>query len=135
MTLNLLHIQVKLFCLAESGEYDVALELVNLCIDSDKTSSMYYNNRAIILTKKGDYDKAIDDCNKSIALESLSAPTYKIRGSAYSGKGQYDKAIINFNKAITIDPAFGKAYFACVRARTHNLAGENPAPEGWPTTG
>lgn len=102
----------KAMCLAELGEYDIALELINICIDSNRMDSYLYNNRAYTLNKKGDYDKAIEDCNKSIALDSLSAPPYKNRGLAYYGKGQYDKAIESFNKSLAIDSLYAKAYLS-----------------------
>jgi tetratricopeptide (TPR) repeat protein len=100
----------KAICLLEKGEFDIAIELINICIDLDPMQYYLYNYRAYILVKKGDYDRAISDCNRSIALDGTKPNAYKNRGLAYFGKGQIDTSISEFNKAIALDPTYASSY-------------------------
>jgi tetratricopeptide (TPR) repeat protein len=101
---------IKILCLLELGEPDVALEVINEKVKLNRPNASLYDVRAYVYCNKGDYDRALEDCNKSLALNINSPSPYRTRGLAYLGKLEFEKAMEQFNKALSIDPSYVFAY-------------------------
>ncbi|MCZ6504039.1 MAG: tetratricopeptide repeat protein [Gammaproteobacteria bacterium] len=93
-----------------NGEYDSAIRLYTLCIQSNYNVVSAYNNRGMAYKNKHQYDLAIRDYSKVIELNPKYVGAYYNRGNAYSDKHQYDLAIRDFNTAIDLDPTHTDAY-------------------------
>lgn len=113
----------KSLCLAEIGEYNAALELIDICINQSEIKSTFYSKRSYILNKQGDYDNAIEYAFKSLDLEKNNPYAHINIGLAYYGKGKYAQSVDSFNKSIELDKTYDVAYIK--RGEAYKKLGKN----------
>lgn len=92
------------FCYAKQGDYQKAIDDLNIAINLTQTNASYYQNRAWCYNKLKQYQKAVSDCTKAISLDPLDTVDEKFcpklspngahvqRAEAYEKLGNKDLA-------------------------------------------
>ena len=95
------------------GEYERALEDLNVAIKLNPKDAYAYYGRGIAYNDKQDYDCSITDFSRVIELNpEYVAEAYYARGIAYTKKKGYDCAIDDFNEVVKLNPEHVNAYYA-----------------------
>ncbi|MGE5479374.1 MAG: tetratricopeptide repeat protein [Chloroflexota bacterium] len=105
------------------GDYQSALNDLNVAIEKKKKFPDAYNLRGLIKSEVGNYKGAMEDYDLAISTDPKFAQAYLNRGSLYSSSQKYDSAIIDLNKADKysskknpyVHMQRGKAYYATSR--------------------
>ena len=87
---------------AKTGRAEEAVSLFKKYIDLEPTSSIAYNNLALILTKQKKYNEAIKNFLTALKFEQKSK-TYFNLALTYDEIGKEKKAIYNYKEALKID--------------------------------
>jgi predicted O-linked N-acetylglucosamine transferase (SPINDLY family) len=102
----------------QTGEPDVALELIDKAISIKPTVADFYDNQADALVALGRYDEAITARRKAIAMNPRFVRSYFLLGNQLGEMGRYDEAIETFQSAVQLKPTdadihnnLGYAYF------------------------
>ena len=90
--------------LAESGQYDEALALVNKGIRLDANNANSWYNKGIILFKMGRYHEALNSFAQAADIDPEFTEAWFNKGMALMCSGKYLEAIRAFNKLLKIHP-------------------------------
>ena len=90
--------------LAESGQYDEALALVNKGIKLDANNANSWYNKGIILFKMGRYQDALNSFAQAADIDPEFTEAWYNKGMALMCSGKYLEAIRAFNKVLKIHP-------------------------------
>ncbi len=90
--------------LAESGQYDEALALVNKGIKLDSNNANSWYNKGIILFKMGRYHDALNSFAQAADIDPEFTEAWFNKGMALMCSGKYLEAIRAFNKLLKIHP-------------------------------
>jgi len=90
--------------LAESGQYDEALALVNKGIRLDANNANSWYNKGIILFKMGRYQDALNSFAQAADIDPEFTEAWFNKGMALMCSGKYLEAIRAFNKLLKIHP-------------------------------
>ena len=90
--------------LAEFGQYDEALELVNKGIKLDSNNANSWYNKGIILFKMGRYQDALNSFAQAADIDPEFTEAWFNKGMALMCSGKYLEAIRAFNKLLKIHP-------------------------------
>lgn len=82
-----------------TGDFDKALEAMNLAIALDPEDAAAHYNRAIVLFQLAAYGDALEACKKSIDLDARSASAHFVAGAISLKLGMKEQAIQWFGKA------------------------------------
>jgi len=97
-------------CYSEIGEYEEALNNVNLAINMDTTDLANLARKADCLYELGDMTSAIDEWNKVLAAQPEYAFGYYRRGWFKHLSGDLDGAIEDYSMSIVLDPTYSYSY-------------------------
>ena len=90
--------------LAESGQYDEALALVNKGIRLDANNANAWYNKGIILFKMCRYQDALNSFAQAADIDPEFTEAWFNKGMALMCSGKYLEAIRAFNKVLKIHP-------------------------------
>jgi tetratricopeptide (TPR) repeat protein len=90
--------------LAEAGQYEKALELVNREIKTDANNANAWYNKGILLFKMCRYQDARNSFAQAADIDPEFAEAWYNKGIALMTLGKYLEAIRTFDKAIAINP-------------------------------
>jgi tetratricopeptide (TPR) repeat protein len=90
--------------LAESGQYDEALALVNKGIKLDANNANSWYNKGIILFKMGRYQDALNSFAQAADIDPEFTEAWYNKGLALMHQQKYLEAIRAFNKLLKIHP-------------------------------
>ena len=90
--------------LAESGQYEQALELVNREIKTNANNANVWYNKGILLFKMCRYQDARNSFAQAADIDPEFAEAWYNKGIALMTLGKYLEAIRTFDKAIAINP-------------------------------
>ena len=90
--------------LAESGQYDEALDLVNRAIKFDANNANSWYNKGIILFKMGRYQDALNSFAQAADIDPEFTEAWYNKGLALMHQQKYLEAIRAFNKLLKIHP-------------------------------
>ncbi|MDP2797823.1 MAG: tetratricopeptide repeat protein [Methanoregula sp.] len=90
--------------LAESGQYDEALALVNKGIRLDANNANAWYNKGIILFKMGRYQDALNSFAQAADIHPEFTEAWYNKGMALMYNEKYLEAICAFNKVLKIHP-------------------------------
>ena len=114
-------------CYSEIGEYEEALNNVNLAINMDTTDLANLARKANILYEMGDVKSAIDEWNKVLAAQPEYAFGYYRRGWFKHLSGDFDGAIEDYSMSIVLDPTYSYSYGS--RGDIYKLQGKKDLAE------
>lgn len=92
----------KAICLAELGEYDVALECFNQGIKKDRDCPSLYHNKGWLLNFLGENRKAVLCFRKALELEENRPESLYSLGDSYCNLGRFEEAKRYFQKTAEI---------------------------------
>ena len=102
----------------QTGEPDVALELIDRAISIKPTVADFYDNKGDALVALGRYDEAITARRKAISLNPRFVRSYYLLGNLLGDMGRIDEAIATYQSAVQLQPNdadinnnLGYAYF------------------------
>jgi len=90
----------------KKGEYNKALNCLNLVIQTDQTDANLWDHRAFILIKLGKHDLAMKSCDKALVIDPNFYNAYYNKACAFSLKKDEIQSIINLQKAINGEPKY-----------------------------
>jgi tetratricopeptide (TPR) repeat protein len=90
--------------LAESGQYDEALDLVNKGIKLDANNANAWYNKGIILFKMCKYQDALNSFAQATDIDPEFTEAWYNKGMALMNLQKYLEAIRAFDKALKINP-------------------------------
>ena len=90
--------------LAEAGQYEKALELVNRKIKTDANNANAWYNKGILLFKMCRYQNARNSFAQAADIDPEFSEAWYNKGIALLTLGKYLEAIRTFDKAIAINP-------------------------------
>jgi tetratricopeptide (TPR) repeat protein len=90
--------------LAESGQYDEALALVNKGIRLDANNASAWYNKGIILFKMCRYQDALNSFAQATDIDPEFTEAWFNKGMALMCSGKYIEATRAFNKVLKIHP-------------------------------
>jgi len=96
--------------LAESGEFEKAIDNYTKAIELKKDYAEAYNNRGVLFDKRNEDEKALADFDKAIELKKDFAGAYNNRGNLFAKRNEDEKALADYNKAIELEKDFAMAY-------------------------
>ena len=96
--------------LAESGQYDEALALVNKGIRLDANNANSWYNKGIILFKMCRYHDALNSFAQAADIDPEFTEAWYNKGMALMCSGKYLEAIRAFNKVLKIHPFDERAH-------------------------
>ena len=78
------------------GDYDSALEDVNIVVEQDSSNLYNFLNRADVYHMRGEIDNALNDIAAALTIDAKNPVAYKLRGDIYDELGKFDIAEDNF---------------------------------------
>ena len=90
----------------EIGEFDKALENLNLAIEMNRENGVAFINRAFLNEKWNKISDAERDFGKAIELNPSNATFWRSRAYLLKEKGELAKALSDFKRAEIIEPNF-----------------------------
>jgi len=90
--------------LADSGQYDEALDLINRAIKLDANNANSWYNKGIIIFKMGRYQDALNSFAQAVDIDPEFTEAWYNKGLALMHMGKYLEAIRAFNKLLKIHP-------------------------------
>ena len=96
--------------LAESGQYEKALELVSEEIKIDANNANVWYNQGILLFKMGRYQDALNSFAQAADIDPEFTEAWYNKGLALMHQQKYLAAIRAFNKLLKIHPHDGRAH-------------------------
>ena len=112
----------------ENGEYDKALEIIELIPTGEKSVINYlnlaniYSERALFEHKEEEYiSLALENINKAKIIEPNNPEVYRVEGYVYEIKQDLVAAINSYNISLEKDPSYISSYVG--RGHTYSLAG------------
>jgi len=110
---------------AQTGENELAVELINRAIASNPRAPQFYNNLGNALKSLGRLDRAVDCFNKALRLKPDFAEAYSNLGSALEELDRLDAAIECYRRALRLNPNSPQTYNSLGNA----LRGQNRLDE------
>lgn len=104
------NLRSQAFKLAQQGEYEQAIALLDLLIDRHPDSAVDYNNRGLVYFQSGELQKALDDYNLAIDLNPSLASAYNNRANYYATCGDLTAAITDYDRALDYNPQHVRAW-------------------------
>ncbi len=98
--------------LITEGKYKSAIDVLNILLRSDSTSTDGYFLRGISKYNLGDLIGARNDFSNAIKINSVFTQAYQYRAVTNSSLGDYESAIQDFAKAIDIRPDREGTYYS-----------------------
>jgi tetratricopeptide (TPR) repeat protein len=95
--------------LAESGQYEEALDLISKGIRLDANNANLWYNKGVILFKMCRYQDALNSFSQAADIDPEFTEAWVNKGVALMELGKYLVAIRAFDKAIAIDPGDSQA--------------------------
>ncbi len=114
-------------CYDDLGDYDSAIEYINLAIEGDSTDYNYVGLKAHILDHAGRSDEAIAVMDKGIQLAPEFYYAYYRRGWMKDHAGDIEGAIEDYSMSIALRPEYAYSYMN--RGVLYRLKGENALAE------
>jgi len=105
-TLNLLGVIAS-----QSGNNDIAVNLINKAIQYNPGNPIYYYHLGIILKDQGKSIEAINSYQKSLEIKPDYVESHNNIGVVFIDLGELSKALICFQKALEIKPEYAEAHF------------------------
>ena len=108
----------------EKGEFNKALDDINVAIENDYSDSVAYFSRGLIKSRLND-STAVDDLDTAIQLEPRNEFAYFHRGKIRRKWGDFDGALADYNTSIELNPgiAFFYNHRASVKVSLNDLDG------------
>lgn len=97
-------------CYSEMGDFDNALEYINMAQAQDSTDVDLVLGKADILYYQGKIDEAIAEMNRSVEMMPDFAGCYYRRGFYKDNANMTDDAIEDYTMALSLDPNHTYAY-------------------------
>jgi ribosomal protein S12 methylthiotransferase accessory factor len=91
-------------CLKDLGDYDAAIETLELGLAEDEERPDLYNMLGVCCYKKELYNQAIVYFHRAVELNPVSAMDYANLGVNYRKVGNRDQAVHFFTIALSLDP-------------------------------
>jgi tetratricopeptide (TPR) repeat protein len=98
--------------LAEQGDLEGALALLNQVIELSPRFVQALQGRGIISMDQGNIEQAIADQSRIIALDPTYADGFYYRAEAYRLSGQLQEAAADYTQAIALEPNHSEALYA-----------------------
>jgi len=106
----------------ETGNYRIAVDLLNKAIDLDPSLEEAYIERGEAHAMLSNHGQAVEDFNEVIELNSKSFKGFRGRANAYSELGNHSQAIIDFTSALELEPVnYPELYY--LRGKAHEKLG------------
>ena len=105
-TLNLLGVIAS-----QSGNNDIAVNLINKAIQYNHGNPVYYYHLGIILRNQGKSIEAINSYQKSLEIKPDYVESHNNIGVVFIELGELSKALSCFQKALEIKPEYAEAHF------------------------
>jgi protein O-GlcNAc transferase len=96
--------------LSQTGQNQLAVELISRAITFNPAVAMYHNNLGVILKTLGQHDAAAKACRQAIHLQPDYADAYNNLGNALKSCGLIAEALDSYRRAIQIQPKYAQAY-------------------------
>ena len=93
----------------QSGQHDIAVELIRKAISANPLSPIYYNNLGNALNGQGKPDGAIASFLQALSFKPDFAEAHYNLGNALRDQGKLDAAIASYQKALLAKPDFAAA--------------------------
>jgi tetratricopeptide (TPR) repeat protein len=97
--------------LAQKGELDKALQLLDKSIALKSDEYVAWYNRAIVKSMMGRYEDALTDLEQTIKLNPGYKRAYLNRGTAKKHLTDYSGAMADYTLAMQLDSAYADAYY------------------------
>jgi len=88
----------------ERGEWQNALDFLNLAISHTDQAPELYMQRAKIALELMDYYSTVSDAGRVIKMESNNIEAYQLRGDAYFWLGEHEMSKNHYREALRFDP-------------------------------
>jgi len=105
----------------EKGQYQQALNQIDLAIQLAPLAAQAHDNRGIILQRMGLLDEALTSHNEAIQANPNLAKAYNNRATVYFALGQLDLALIDIQRAIHLQPDLSESH--CNLANVYHRQG------------
>ena len=102
---------------AQSGNKQIALELLNRALEINQSNPVVFNNHGNVLDDVGDSDAALVSFNRALALNPDYAEAYCNRAATHNRSHRYVEALEDYGRAIELNPAYADAF--CNRGNTY----------------
>lgn len=89
---------------AHQGNYEEAIALFSLLIESNPTNASDYSNRGLVHFQNGEADAALADYNRAIELNPRLDSVYNNRANYYAAQGQFLEAMLDYDIALDLNP-------------------------------
>jgi len=106
----------------EQGEYQLAREDLNICINMSPETSIYYFEKAKLCYNLGEIDNSEVHAEKALELDSTSKDAHVLLGRIYLAIPNFGMALDELNAALRIDKNFAEPYF--YKGMTYAIAGD-----------
>ena len=103
-------------------QYDLALEYLDKCIESDPFNKEFLHLRGNVLIELFKFKKALKDFDKALAIDNADPVVHYNRGIALGKLGKYEHAQVAFSQAMNLDEAY--TYAIQGRASTKIMNGD-----------
>lgn len=100
--------------LALEGEYEKAIELYNVLIESDPKNTLYKLHLSVAYFDAGDYSNVIKITSDYIKIETNAPFVHQMRGRAFFKLEEFESSLNDFNLEIKKNPDYAEVY--CDRA-------------------
>lgn len=90
--------------LFSSGNFEEAIDIFTLAIDSDPSNAVLYSNRSAAYASLKQWDAAVSDAEKVVDMRSDWGKGWSRLGAALQGRGDFKAAHEAFEKGIAVDP-------------------------------
>ncbi len=91
------------------GEYELALNDVEIGISLNKKSASLYRTQTLIYLKRKRFDSALESANKMISLDT-NEPNLFLRSTVHFTRGEIREAIHDLNKILVLNPRADYVY-------------------------
>ncbi|MEM7134747.1 MAG: tetratricopeptide repeat protein [Chloroflexota bacterium] len=92
------------------GDYETALELFNLAVETDPSDAFAYGYRGNTLWYLRQYDEAIANFDQAVELNPKYSGAFLLRGRTYYRLNEYDQALVDLSRAIALDREYDYAF-------------------------
>jgi tetratricopeptide (TPR) repeat protein len=95
---------------ASTGEYTVAISILDLLIDINPDNANDYNNRGLMHFRNNQFAEAIKDLDRAIELDPKLDSAYNNRANYHAAVGDLAAAIADYDVALDLNPANVRAW-------------------------
>ncbi|HEY9658644.1 MAG TPA: tetratricopeptide repeat protein [Allocoleopsis sp.] len=89
---------------AHQGNYEEAIALFSLLIESNPNNANDYSNRGLVHFQNGEAEAALADYNRAIELNPRLDSVYNNRANYYAAQGMFLEALLDYDIALDLNP-------------------------------